>query len=438
MGRVASLWKLLFWLSLSLTAQEQHAIMSITEDGVYSLFPHEDLRSGRKLYSPEDRARGLESQRDSRPYNRYHFAQDNLPSKEPSLVPILRPSFPTPYGKTANSLRNYDSYSHEKGRRDGGNHRSFYGYRRPRIYFQDEERRVYGYGNKYHQELPPFLDDHSRETNFIRPSQVDYSRGSSEEHGRRYLPSYGYFPQAKLPPSRAADSDNRSGERTRIHVFTSENIDRFSHSTGRNGHRQPAGPDKVDAPGPGAFLNHEEYLEFHTKLALETLNREKQKLEEASQLLFTPTSKPLSHPKVTTEHVNGLVPPNANIAVTKIMQDAMITTLADSPGDSLSSNHRDNGGTKFLPRPTIVSTAGSGNNDIPQKDITSTPFAIDKESTVSKGKAKENSLGSEASSTETGFLPIAPFHLQGIRQIQAYLEQTRRDSGTTSSCIKSN
>ncbi|CAG7831528.1 unnamed protein product [Allacma fusca] len=420
------------------------AIMTFPEEGVYSLFPHEDLRTGRRTIRFEDSSREptpvRDRYQDSRPPPPpLDLGRDDLrpaptpgPSREPFIVDILRP--------TSQGLRNLKP-DRPNVFRDRERDRLFFSNRTPRVQFHDDERRVYGYGKRYyHDELPPPVDEPSRETNLIRPSPIDYHR---DEADRRYLPNtYSYLPEAKLPPG--ANRDN-SEERTRIHIFHPGQPRR----NGYHGYRHPDGPAKVDVPGSGAFLNHDEYLEFHTKLALDTLNKEKKKLEEA-QKKFASTRPPRPMMKV-----GGLIPPpNFSKEVTVIQEDH--TSGEGSSCEDHSHNkgtgstfkplgtasqgnggYQGNGEKKFL---FTTSTATSLSSDGNKNGVSSTTpsYIIERGSTESSqggGKDTDKRLltpsTSEASvstSTETGFLPIVPFHLQGIRQVTIYLNEALKQS----------
>lgn len=245
-------------LSLSNSSVSSEPIMSLSPEtrldqgsSTYSLFPDEDLRTGRKIRFQDEQTRAPPIPQMSHQYHSYRSGNREDRFRYPISFDDRSHHRPENYGSISDTR--YDT------RRDPFRPRG------SRVYFDDERDRYTGKGSFYpvDDKFPgPHRNyyDHDRRHYPTReqPSLLDRPLSLTPYRPSPYYPSDRPVPG----PSHSKLPGFRDGGDVRIHVF-----DPDSNSFG-NPRNSGNGNSKSFVPSPELFLNHDQYLEYHRKIAV--------------------------------------------------------------------------------------------------------------------------------------------------------------------------
>lgn len=281
---------LLVCCTLFLLVDYGECIMTFPEDsGVYSLFPDEDLKTGRKRFRFDDET--TRSYREGRDYSTLVRSYPMLPQDR----------LHRPVDFSGGSSR--PDYDRDRDYRNRDRH--------GRVYFDDNFRT-----SRF---------DFHRLTPRPRPIERPLSPIIFETSRRpplHFLPETFAPPpaigQSKLPVGAASRASGEDNVPTRIHIFNPDSVNFGSPrvagggSGGGTSSERTKGPPsnfvETGPPGPDAFLNHDEFLEYQKKIAFARFHEqdasdgtEGQGNREGKKVLFE-SKEPFE--------IDGLIPPD--------------------------------------------------------------------------------------------------------------------------------
>lgn len=342
--------QLLAFCSLFLLVDYAECIMTFPDNsGVYSLFPDEDLKTGRKRLRFDEETT----------IRNYRDGRDFLVRSYPML----------PHDRFHRPV----DFSGGSGGGGGG------GSRPPPIYddFRDRERDRHRQGRVY-------FDDSFRTSRFdfhrltprprpierpVNPIIFETSRRPPPFH--HHHPFHDSFPpgppaigQSKLPPGASSRASGEDIPPTRIHVFDPEsNSFGNPRNAGRGGDENNGPPSSSSAerakgppsnfvetgpPGPESFLNHEEFLEYQKKIAFSRFHE-----QDASGNGGSSTGGGGSGKKVLFEskepfEIDGLIPPDKS---GEISGKLPTPTTSKAPIKPSIQEHQPRHQQHFVPQP---------------------------------------------------------------------------------------
>jgi len=268
---VHSLQIFLWLLLLSHLDSKVDGIMRIPQEpkDVYSLFPHEDLNTGKSLVRfPDNPTRSRSSS--ARDYDR-----------SSNIFRSSNHDFNRQYNDREvrrDHLYRSPEYSDNRGDEFYRHNRN----RNPRVYFPDQQ-----YDKR--QFMGSSFDRHSHNSPSSAYPYDPYRTRSRPVPNNDVFPTHPYppapFPESKVPPRRESNINNHGG--TRVHVFdpvTKSFV--LAPANYRHGDPRYKIPTRdgsfveIGAPGPNQFKDHEAFLEYHRRITAE-------KAGDSKKLLFT-------------------------------------------------------------------------------------------------------------------------------------------------------
>jgi hypothetical protein len=294
---------------------------------VYSLFPHEDLRTGKKIRFEDDplnRDRSSTSHRDRYGSSYPVIFDDRYNNPRPgggsysvrgSAVGLDNHYRPSVYPSQYEQDRNYLDSLRTRG---------------SRVYFDDDRGR---FPSPFDSQRDIFRDDRSYYPGGNRPTLIQRPISPVGSFHPIQRPNYGsYLPEvspgpslSKLPVGATLGSRNydRDGP-YRIHVF---NPNSDSYGNPRNAGRYNSvvgggsrgGFSETGGPGPDLFINHEQYLEYHRKVAIardEEFRKLQKALENKGGQNSVPDTKQILFASKQPFDIGGLSPPPRSLEQT--------------------------------------------------------------------------------------------------------------------------
>lgn len=270
---VLSLFWFLFFLNIKPLLATPNPVMTFSNEGTYSLFPNEDLRTGKRNFRFEDEIlaanRGGQVSRE-RQLQSLIFAGDRT-NRARGLATFIN--------NNPNSLSNYVIRPLDQSRGV--------------VSFDDDRvRRPVNYITAYRDRNLPFDKPNPL---YLPPRNPPFPSSLL----RPVIPA---FPESKLPP-RKAMTNYPSTPTFHIYDPASKTFIPKDSQNGPDNKLPPGIPDpriklkpgrlllpglhnalnSEEVAGPELFLNHDEYLDFHTKVALDNLEELDRKMHKFKQ-----------------------------------------------------------------------------------------------------------------------------------------------------------